>query len=124
MTRVIVTAAESLEIIVNHGDEGDLVKLRGRLSIDTSPALRDQLLSMLGEPSAEPIVVDLAEVPYIDSSGIATLVEGLKVARNRQTTLCLRRMQGRLLHLFEITGLLSLFETNGCETALSASKNS
>ena len=40
-------------------------------------------------------MVDLTDVPYIDSSGLATLIEGLKIARNRQTSLCLQGLQGR-----------------------------
>jgi anti-sigma B factor antagonist len=107
---------------VDHGGEGTLVCLSGRLSIDSSPALRDRLLAVLREQSPETVVVDLTKVSYIDSSGIATLIEGLKIARNRQTTLCLKGLQGRLLHLFETTGVLALFETSDCRSASSASK--
>ena len=54
----------------------------------------------------ETVVVDLTEVSYLDTSGIATLVEGLKVARSRRNTLRIQGLQGRVLHLFEVTGLL------------------
>ena len=74
-----------------------------------------------GRPPA-PVIVDLSEVSYIDASGVATLVEGLKTARNRKTTLCLKGLQGRARHLFEVTGLLTLFETNGCRSASSTAK--
>lgn len=114
MTRGKVTAADGLEITADHGDESVLVRLHGRLSIDSSPRLRDQLLAMLRRPSPEAVIVDLTEVSYMDASGIATLLEGLKIARNRQTTLCLQGLQGRLLHLFEVTGVLALFEASGC----------
>jgi anti-sigma B factor antagonist len=67
-------------------------------------------------------MVDLTEVSYMDASGIATLVEGLKTARNRQTTLSLKGLQGRVRHLFEVTGLLTLFETSGRRNASSAAK--
>lgn len=65
------------------------------------------------------MIIDLAKVTYIDSSGVATLIEGLKVARQRQAALRLVGLEGRLLHLFEATGVLSLFEMG---TAVSASK--
>jgi len=51
---------------------------------------------------------------------MATLVEGLKIARNRQGTLCLQGLQDRVLQLFELTGLLDLFETNGCKNAFNS----
>ena len=117
-----VNTTEGLTITVNHGGEGDLVCLAGRLNIDSSPQLRDRLLAMLLGPSPKSIMVDLTGVSYIDASGLATLVEGLKIARHRQTVFCLTGLQGRPRQLFELTGLLALFETNGSKTASSASQ--
>jgi anti-sigma B factor antagonist len=111
-----------LEITEDEGEEGTLVGLRGRLSIDSSPAFRDLLLAALRRQSPAAVIVDLTEVSYMDASGVATLVEGLKIARNRQTTLCLKGLQGRVRHLFEVTGLLTLFETSGRRSASSAAK--
>jgi anti-sigma B factor antagonist len=122
LTRGKVTATDGLEITVDHGEEGALVCLHGRLNIDSSPALRDRLLAMLRGQSPEAVIVDLSEVSYIDASGLATLIEGLKVARNRKTRLCLKGLQGRLLHLFEVTGMSALFEASGCRSASSALK--
>jgi anti-sigma B factor antagonist len=109
------TSAEDLDITVDHGDAVTVVRLRGRLSIESSPGLRDHLLAMLREQSPKTVIVDLAGVSYIDVSGIATLLEALKVQRNRQGTLCLNGLEGRLVRLFEVTGLLALFEASGCK---------
>lgn len=122
MARGIVPATDSLEITVHDGDEGSIVRLRGRLNIDSSPAFRDRLLPMLRAESPKAVIVDLTDVSYVDSSGIATLIEGLKVARQRQTTLCVQGLQGRLLHLFQVTGVSTLFEKNGCGATSSLSK--
>ncbi len=108
-----VIAPDGLEITVAHGDEGALLRLNGRLNIDSSPALRDRLLALLHSEPPEAVNVDLAEVPYIDCSGIATLIEALKIARNHQTTLHLQGLHNGLFHLLKITGVLSLFEGNG-----------
>jgi anti-sigma B factor antagonist len=121
LTSSMVTATD-LEIIEDEGEEGTLVRLRGRLSIDSSPAFRDRLLALLRRQSPADFIVDLTEVSYMDASGVATLVEGLKTARNRQATLCLKGLQGRVRHLFEVTGLLTLFETSGRRSASSAAK--
>jgi anti-sigma B factor antagonist len=110
-----------LEIIVDDGSEStNVLRLKGRLGIDSSPALRDRFLAMLRSQSPKTLVVDLAEVSYIDTSGVATLLEALKWARNRQTTLCLKGLQGRPLHLFEVAGVLPLFETSGCRNTSTA----
>jgi anti-sigma B factor antagonist len=117
-----IVSATGLEITVDNGEEGTLVRLRGRLGIESSPAFRDQLLTELRGQSPKAVVVDLTEVSYIDASGVATLVEGLKIARGRQNTLCLKGLQGRALRLFEVTGLLHLFETNDCRSASTPSR--
>ena len=114
MTRGLATEVESLHITVDGGEERAFVRLSGRLGIDSSPTLRDRLLAMLREQPPKTIIVDLTEVSRLDASGIATLLEALKVARHRQSTLCLKGLQGRMLRLFEVMGLLALFETTGC----------
>jgi anti-sigma B factor antagonist len=122
MTRAIVSTTDGLEITVHHDDEGTTVLLRGRLNIDSSPDFRDRLLAILRAQSPEAVIVDLTDVPYIDSSGIATLIEALKMARQRQTRLCLQGLQGRLLELFQVTDMSTLFESNGCGSVSSVSK--
>src|SRR5271157_625259 len=107
-----LTTTDGLDITVNHGTEGALVRLHGRLDIDSSPALRDRLHAMLQGDHPEAVTIDLTETPYVDCSGIATLIEALKIARNRQTVLRLQGLQDRLLHLFTVTGVLPLFQAN------------
>jgi anti-sigma B factor antagonist len=111
---------DSLEMVVDQREECSFVRLRGRLNLDTSPVLRDQLLAMLQVQSPQAVIVDFSDVSYVDSSGIATLIEGLKVARQRQTTLCVHGVRGRLLQLFEATGMSALFEKSGCRSASSS----
>jgi anti-sigma B factor antagonist len=118
VTPELVTGAEDLNITVEQGEERAIVRLHGRLVIDSSPDLRDRLLAMLQHQPPKTIIVDLTEVSFTDASGIATLLEALKLARNRQVTLCLKGLQGRVVRFFEVTGLLSVFETAGCKDAL------
>lgn len=109
MKRDIVSPPDGLEIAIREGEEGITLRLCGRLNIDSSPALRDRILAMQQAQSPSALIVDFSNVSYVDSSGIATLIEGLKMARQRQTTLCVQGLQGRLLHLFEVTGMFALF---------------
>jgi anti-anti-sigma factor len=115
-------ASGGLDITVDYGEEGTIVRLNGRLSIDSSPALRNRLLSMLRAEPPKAVIVDLTKAAYIDLSGIATLIEALKIARNRKTTLRLKGLDGRRLRLLEVTGLLPLFEEAGRAGAPPASR--
>jgi anti-anti-sigma factor len=103
----------SLTISVTRIEGGVLVSLRGRLTIDSSPELRNQLLAVLYGKALESLVIDLSDVPYVDLSGVATLLETLRIARSRKTGLQLKGLHDRPRYLLEVTGLLSLFETSG-----------
>jgi anti-sigma B factor antagonist len=92
-----------------------LVSLAGRLTIDSSPELRNQLLAVLYGETLKTLVIDLSDVPYVDLSGVATLLETLRIARSRKTGLQLRGLHDRPSYLLEVTGLLSLFETSGID---------
>lgn len=110
MANPTITASGGLTIDVDHGEDGALVRVNGHLNNDTSPALRERLLALLQSEPPEAVIVDLAEAPYVDLSGIATLIEALKIARGRKTTLRLKGLHGAFLHLLEIAGVLPLFE--------------
>jgi anti-anti-sigma factor len=112
---VLKTSEGGLGITVLQNDDEVLVRLNGRTTVDSSPDLRDRLLQVLAEePSPRDVTVDLTGVTYIDASGIATLIEALKIARHRQMTFCLQGLGGSVLRLFEVTGVLALFEASDC----------
>ena len=90
-------------------ENGALASLYGRIDIDSSPAVRDQLIALLHAPHPRTVSIDLSGVTHIDSSGVATLIEALKIARNCETELRLQGLHDRLHRLFEETGILSLF---------------
>lgn len=115
MTQASVSEGDVLDIAVDHGADWALVRLQGHLGIDSSPDLRDRLLAILRGQTAKTITVDLTQVSYIGASGIATLLEALKIARHHQSTLCLKGLQGRTARFFEVTGLMSVFEIPGCK---------
>lgn len=64
--------------------EGDftIVALSGEVDLHCSPEARKHILQHLNDQKH--VLVDLAEVSYIDSSGIASLVEGFQMARSKQ----------------------------------------
>ncbi len=110
-----VTSGSNLEISVGQVGDHAIVRPSGRINIDSSPDLRDCLLAILSaEPLPREITVDLTGVPYIETSGIATLIEALRMARRHQTIFCLQGLTGPVLRLFEVTGTLNLFEADNC----------
>ena len=104
--------ANELEFEVFPGEDGTLVRLYARIDIDSSPALRDCLVALLQAPHAKAVSVDLSAVTHIDSAGVATLIEALRIARVHKTQLRLQGLEGRLLRLFGSTGILAMFDAD------------
>ena len=120
MGRVPITSESSLGITVLHSDDEVLVRLNGHTTVDSSPDLRDRLLEVLSEkPSPRIVTVDLSGVDHIEASGIATLMEALKIARHRQMTFCLQGLGGTVLRIFEVMGVLPLFKASDCREKVS-----
>jgi anti-anti-sigma factor len=98
--------------------EGALVCLSGRVSVDSSAELREQLHAVLKRPSLPALTIDLAELTDIDCSGVATLIQALRIAHSRNTLLQLRGLHARPRYLLEVTNLVRLFETSERTTSL------
>jgi anti-sigma B factor antagonist len=91
--------------------EGDavLASVRGEIDLHNSPELRGALLELLEKASPKKLILNLAQVPYMDSSAIAVLVEMLQKLRRAGGKLCLTNLQPRVKSLLEIARLDSIF---------------
>ena len=94
-----------------------LVSISGRITVDSSPELRVLLLQRLRSPACQSLTVDFHDVEYIDTSGLAILVEILRVSCAERKPFQLSGLQGRPRFLFEVTGLLHLFDEPDGEQA-------
>jgi anti-anti-sigma factor len=103
------TSIDNTGMNVVMSSDDAVASLCGRIDIDSSPAVRDALLALLNSRHPGTVTIDLSAVTHIDSSGVATLIEALKVARAQKTEMRLQGLEDRLLRLFDITGILSLF---------------
>jgi len=113
VTRTAIPTASNLTISLDQVGKDAMIRLSGRVDVDSSPDLRDRLRTLLSvEPLPQAIIVDLAGVPYIETSGIATLIESLRIARHHRIDFRLQGLSGAVLRLFEVTGVLALFEAN------------
>jgi len=87
--------------------EGVLVfQVDGEINISSSPELKKQF----EKQTSKKVVVDLLKVGYIDSSGLATLVEILKRTKSQSGSLVLSGLSEKVKSLFEITKLDKLFQ--------------
>jgi len=103
-------STSTIEIAVDHSGADTVVRLKGRVDVDSSPDVRDSLRTILSsDPLPRAVTVDLSDVTSTEASGIATLIEALKVARHREIRFHLQG-QGSVLQLFESAGLLALFD--------------
>jgi anti-sigma B factor antagonist len=113
MTRVAIPSSSNLEISVDQVGTDTVFRLSGRVDVESSPDLRHRLRTLLSQEALpESIIVDLAAVSYIETSGVATLIEALRVARHHQIKFRLQGLSGATLRLFEVTGVLALFEAS------------
>lgn len=86
-----------------------VVALEGDLDMSTSPELRNTLLPIF-QRGASHVVIDLSEVPYIDSSGIATFVEGLQFSLKGDVRFTLAGARASVESIFDLARLKDVFE--------------
>jgi anti-sigma B factor antagonist len=92
---------------------GDIVKVKGEVDLYSSPALREAILKAVQGAKGPGIAVDLSDVPYMDSSGVATLVEGLKASNQGKKQFTLLSPSAAVARVLELARLNSVFEIKG-----------
>ncbi len=84
----------------------------GEIDMYSSPELRETLMRIINTKSPF-LFVDFKEVSYIDSSGIATFVEGLKTMKVYGGRLKLVSISDNIMEIFRFSKLDSIFEIYG-----------
>jgi anti-sigma B factor antagonist len=84
-----------------------IIKLKGEIDLQTSPIAREQILQTL--KNNQHVLIEMAEVEYIDSSGIASLVEGFQEAKNRNLTLALVNISEATRQVLQLARLDKIF---------------
>lgn len=92
---------------LQHQNGYDLLKLSGEIDLQFSPRLREGILASL--KSGKPLLVDLEEVSYIDSSGIASLVEGFQTAKSASLPFGLLKVSQTARQVLTLTRLDKVF---------------
>ena len=84
-----------------------VIELSGDIDLQTSPDARAQILALLS--GGRQVLVNMAAVEYIDSSGIASLVEALQFARNHDLVFALADISEASRQVFELARLDKVF---------------
>ncbi len=107
-----------LTLTTREADGKTIVSVGGEIDVYTAPKLRDKITELVADGQYR-IVIDMAGVEFLDSTGLGVLVGGLKKVRAHDGTLELVCNQDRLLKIFKITGLAKVFAIHGsAESAL------
>lgn len=92
---------------VRHDGPVAIVALSGEIDLQTSPSVRQVILETLTHK--QPMVIDLTAVRYIDSSGVASLVEGFQTARTQRTAFVLAGVSASAMRVLQLARLDRVF---------------
>jgi anti-sigma B factor antagonist len=84
-----------------------VIAISGDVDLESSPKVRDVLLECVG--SKRPVLVDMSTVSYIDSSGVASLVEAHQLARKGKSAFALADVSQSAMRVLELARLDKVF---------------
>src|SRR5271156_3083101 len=99
-----------MEISTRQSGAATIVDVVGDITLYNSPDVRKVLMNLLKEKKSPRVIVNMLSVRYIDSAGVASLVEGLKVSRDLKSTFALFGLSRTAQEVFELTRLVKVFE--------------
>jgi anti-sigma B factor antagonist len=99
-----------LKIAARHLDQTTIFDVSGDIDLATSPELRKALLREFRELKTPRVVLNLGAVRYMDSSGVASLVESLKASRDVGSRFILIGLNKSIREVLQLSKLLKIFE--------------
>jgi len=99
----------NLEINKKINGKNAFLTIHGEVDMYSSPLLRKEVMKIANQ-KIENILIDLQDVNYMDSSGVATLIEGLQLCKKYGGTILLAGMQDNVREVFELTRLDKIFK--------------
>ena len=101
--------ADSFQVSVSHASDAVVVGVRGELDTYTAPELRARLHEVIDVEGTHALQLELSEMTFVDSSGLAVFVDALKRVRQRGGTLTLHGPSRSTTKVLEISGLNKIF---------------
>jgi anti-sigma B factor antagonist len=91
-------------------DKTTIFDVTGDIDLANSPQVRKAVLHEVKEKRTPRVVMNLSKVRYIDSSGVASLVEGLKASRDVGTRFILIGLSTSAREVLQLSRLVKIFE--------------
>jgi anti-sigma B factor antagonist len=107
--------AASMDISTRQIGDITIVDVVGEITLYNSPIMRKTLIELLREKRLPRVIVNLEKVKYIDSAGVASLVEGLKISRDLKSGFALYGLSRTAREVLELTKLIKVFEVHESE---------
>jgi anti-sigma B factor antagonist len=104
-----------MELSTRQFENATIMDVVGDITLYNSPNIRKALLDLLRDKRAPRVLVNLEKVRYIDSAGVASLVEGLKVSRDLKSGFALYGLTKTTREVLELTRLIRVFEVYDTE---------
>ena len=104
-----------MAISIRQNGSATIVDVVGDITLHNTPEVRKVLLDLLREKHAGKVVMNLGAVKYIDSAGVASLVEGLKVSREMKSAFALFGLSHAAREVLELTRLIKVFQVYNTE---------
>ena len=99
-----------MQISIRRVDNTAIVDVSGDIDLASSPEVRKALLHEVRDNRRPRVVMNLREVRYIDSSGVASLVEGLIASRDIGSRFILVGLSGPAREVLQLSRLVKVFE--------------
>lgn len=109
-----------LEVSTRALEKAVVVMIRGDVDLYSSPEVRKKIIALTDKKTPN-ILIDLTQVCYMDSSGVATLVEGLQQVGKYKGRLKLFGLDAAVKEVFELSRLDKVFEIYPDESAATES---
>lgn len=97
-----------MQINIEHDGVADVFEIEGEIDLHNSPELRKQLTGRINQ-GIKYILLDFSNVKYIDSSGLATLIEGLRKLNKVKGEIKLCNLNKTIRSVFEVSRLEDVF---------------
>lgn len=99
-----------MKISARRLETATIFDVSGDIDLASSPEIRKMILRELRESRTSKVMVNLTEVRYIDSSGVASFLEALKASRDCGSRLILFGLGPGTREVFQLSRLLKIFE--------------
>lgn len=112
-----------MKISTRQDGSATIVDVTGDITLQNSPEVRKVVLDLFRQKHSPRVVVNMTAVRWIDSAGVASLIEGLKLARELKSGFALFGLTPTAREVLALTKLLNVFEIYATEEEALRGKN-